>query len=211
MGNDISYADLAYPNKLGRFYLIALQDVLRQSGFVALLNWVGLSHYAESLPPNNWERGFDFSDLARLDAGLSDLYGPRAGRQLGFRSGQRFFERGLKGLGYLSGLGDLALRTLPMHTKSKLGLNALARFFNQRSDQGTHVEEQTLFYSYHVYPCPVCWDRKAREPVCYFMAGMLQEAMGWLNSGQNFRVREALCIAAGNDQCVFRIDKQPVK
>ncbi len=208
MNDNLDRSNLCYPNKLGRFYLISLQDVLRRSGFVALVNWVGLPQYAKSLPPSNWDRSFDFAHIARIDAGLTDLYGPRSARQLGFRSGQRFFERGLKGLGLLTGLSDIALRTFPTQTKLKLGLSVLARFFNQVSDQGTHVEEDLLYFFYSVKPGPICWGRSAREPICYFTTGMLQEAANWLSSSQNFRVRETLCMAAGNESCIFQIDKQ---
>lgn len=207
----IPAAHLSCPNKLGRYYLIALQEVLRRSGYTALLNWVGLPQYAETLPPDDWKRAFDFSVFARCDSGLVERYGPRGGRRLALRSGQRFFERGVKELAPLSRISELALRPFPVQTKLKLGLNALARLFSRTSDQGTRVEEQTAHFLYEVTPCPICWGRTAQEPTCFFTAGMLQEATIWLSGGQTFTVREALCIASGNEQCVFEISKKPLE
>jgi hypothetical protein len=210
MNESIPHANLDYPNKMGRFYLIALQDVLRQSGFVALMNWVNLPQFADELPPDTWDREFDFSLIARSDQGLTDLYGPRGGRRLALRTGRRFFERGLRELGAFSSAGDLALRALPQQTKLKLGLNAVARIFTQTSDQESTLEDYPGHFVFQVNPCPVCWGRTAREPICFFTVGLLQEAMFWLSSGQSFQVRELFCIAAGNEKCAFQIDRQPL-
>jgi predicted hydrocarbon binding protein len=200
----------AYPNKLGRLYLTSLEEALRHSGYVALLNWVDLADLAGNPPPDNWAKEFDYARLARLDNGLTELYGPRGG-QLATRAGQRFFERGLKELGLLVGVSDLALRAFPVQTKLKLGLTAVARLFTQSSDQNTWLEEQTLYFTYHVQDCPLCWQREAREPICHFMTGMLQEAARWFSSGQNFRVRQISCQAMGQEACVFQIDRGALK
>ncbi|MFN2134696.1 MAG: V4R domain-containing protein [Candidatus Promineifilaceae bacterium] len=207
MSESLQPANLTYPNKLGRLYLLALQDVLRHSGYVALMNWVGMAQYARALPADNWRREVDFSVLARSDAGLSERYGPRSGRRLALRTGQRFFELGLKELGVFSGMGEVALRALPTHTTLKLGLNALASVFNRTSDQHSSVAEQSSHLVFTVQPCPICWEREAREPICYFIVGLLQEAAGWLGAGHPFLVREALCMAQGDDVCAFQIDK----
>lgn len=201
----------AYPNKLGRLYLTALEETLRHSGYVALLNWSNLANLAENPPPDNWVKEFEYARLSRLDQGLSELYGPRGGRQLATRAGQRFFERGLKELGLLAGVSDLALRAFPVQTKLKLGLTAVARLFAQSSDQRTWLEEQALHFTYHVQDCPICWGREAREPICHFTTGMLQEAAHWFSSGQNFRVRQVSCQAVGQEACVFQIDREALK
>jgi hypothetical protein len=208
MTDSLVQANLTYPNKLARLYLLALQDVLRRSGYIALMNWVALPQYARSLPADNWRREVDFSVLARTDAGLVERYGPRSGRRLALRCGQRFFERGLEELGLFSGLGEAALRALPEHTKLKVGLNALARVFNRTSDQHSVLTEQGAHLVFTVRPCPICWGRQSAEPICFFIAGMLQETSAWLTSGRTFVVREALCIAQGDDVCAFQIDKE---
>lgn len=201
----------AYPNKLGRLHLAALEDALRRSGFVALLNWSDLPELATDPPPDNWTKAFDFAHIANLDVGLTELYGPRGGRRLALRAGQRFFERGLKEVGLLAGVSDVALRAFPVQTKLKLGLTAVARLFDQSSDQHTWIEEQPRHFTYHIQPCPICWQRHAREPLCYFTAGLLQEATHWFSSGQNFRVRQVFCCAMGHEACVFQIDREPLK
>lgn len=201
----------AYPNKLGRLHLAALEDALRHSGYVALLNWSGLAELAVTPPPDNWAKTFDFEIMARLDAGLGELYGPRGGRRLALRAGQRFFERGLREVGLLAGVSDVALRAFPVQTKLKLGLTAVARLFDQSSDQHTWIEEQERHFTYHLQPCPICWGRQAREPLCAFTAGLLHASTHWFSSGQNFRVRQVLCRAMGHEACVFQIDREALK
>ena len=51
------------------------------------------------------------------------------------------FARGLKGFGALAGVGDLAFKVLPLSTKLKIGVPAVARIFTQFSDQSSRVEE----------------------------------------------------------------------
>ncbi len=200
-----------YPNKLGRLYLIALENALRHSGYVALLNWAGLARWAQDPPPDNWSRQFDYSNISRLDAGLTDLYGPRGGRGLATRAGQRFFEQGLKEFGLLAGVSDVALRPFPVQRKLKLGLTAVARVFTQSSDQNTWVEEDTHSFSYHVQDCPICWQRQLSEPRCYFTVGLLQEAAQWFSSGQSFRVRQVSCQGMGHEACVFHVNREALK
>ena len=200
-----------YPNKMGRFFLAALQETLIQDGYTELLEWAGLAHYAESLPADNWTREFDFSYIARLNQGLSELFGPRGGRRLALSTGSSFFLCALGEIGTLAGVTDLARRSLPLQIKLKDGLTAVARTFSQTSDQTTWLVEQERQFFYHVDPCPVCWQRISERPICFITVGFLQEALGWLSDGQDFRVQQIACMAMGEENCVFRIDREPIK
>jgi predicted hydrocarbon binding protein len=200
-----------YPNKMGRFFLAALQETLIQDGYTELLEWAGLAHYAESLPADNWTREFDFSHIATLNQGLFELFGPRGGRRLALSTGSGFFRCALEEIGVLAGVTDLARRSLPLQTKLKDGLTAAARTFSQTSDQTTWLVEQELQFFYHVDPCPICWQRTSERPICFITVGLLQEALGWLSDGQDFRVQQIACKAMGEESCIFRIDRDPVK
>ena len=180
------------------------------NGLKALLRLTGLTQYADEFPPNNLDRAFDFADFSNLNQGIIDIYGPRGGRGLSLRGGRATFDRGLKGFGALAGVGDLAFRVLPMATKVRLGLPALARIFTQFSDQISRVERYEDNYLYYIDRCPVCWGRQSDKPVCYVATGLLQEGLRWVSGGHTFRVEEYECIAAGNNACVFRIDKEPL-
>jgi len=44
------------------------------------LNLGGLNNYIENYPPDNLDKGFDFTELSAIGVALEDMYGPRGGR-----------------------------------------------------------------------------------------------------------------------------------
>jgi hypothetical protein len=200
-----------YPNKIGRIYLQAMEEVMGRNGLNALLNLTGLRPYIQELPLDNLERGFDFADFSNLNKGLDDIYGPRGGRGLALRGGRATFARGLKGFGALAGVGDLAFKVLPLATKMRIGLPAMARVFTQFSDQITRVESFDDHQLYYIDRCPVWWGREADRQICYVAVGLLQEGLRWVSGGLEFRVEEVECFAQGAEACTFKIDKDPIK
>lgn len=199
-----------YPNRIARIYLRAMEEVMGRNGLNALLNLTGLEQYKEAFPPNNLSKEFDFADFSGLNQGLYDIYGPRGGRGLSLRGGRATFDQGLKDFGALAGVGDIAFKILPVNTKVRIGLPALARIFSQFSDQISYVENYDDHYLYFIDRCPVCWGRHTDMPSCFVATGLLQSGLKWVSSGRDYRVQEIECIAAGGSSCVFRIDKQPV-
>lgn len=211
MRNKIPLSGYYYPNRIARIYLEAMEEVMGRNGLNALLNLTGLQQYIGEYPPANLDRAFDFADFSNLNQGLIDIYGDRGGRGLGLRGGRATFDRGLKGFGALAGVSDLAFKVLPMGTKVRVGLPAMARVFTQFSDQISRVETFPDHYLYFIDRCPVCWGRQSQEPVCFVARGLLEEGLRWVSGGHTFRVEEFACIAAGDDSCIFRIDKEPVQ
>jgi hypothetical protein len=195
-----------YPNRIARIYLKALEEVMGRNGLNALLNLVGLQEYKDALPPNNLEKEFDFADFSCLGQGLYDIYGPRGGRGLGLRGGRATFDQGLKDFGALAGVGDIAFKILPMNTKVRIGLPAMAKIFSQIS----YVKTFDDHYLYYIDRCPVCWGRESDEPACFVAAGLLQEGLRWVSGGRSFHVVETACLAAGDPSCIFRIEKEPL-
>ena len=200
-----------YPNKMGRALLIVLRETLLRDDYSALLSFAGLSQYEQSLPEDNWVNAFDFVYIARLNQGLSEIYGPRGGRRLGIQAGRSFLTYGLSEFGTLAGISDLAKRSHPLRTKMRDGLSAVARLFTQSSDQSTWLEEYDMYFDYHVEQCPICWERTADKPICFFTVGLLQEVLYRVSDGRDFRVRQLTCRAMGDNSCVYRIDKEPIK
>ncbi len=200
-----------YPNKMGRYFLAAVREMLGQVGYNDLLESAGLSQYADSRPADNWTRSFDFTSIAKLNQGLFELYGPRGGRRLALQIGGKFFRQGLPEIGGLAGVTDLAHRSLPLQMKLRDGLAAVARMFSQTSDQVTWLVEQPAQFLYYVDPCPICWEQISANPHCFITTGFLQETLLWLSGGQAFRVQQTACRGMGNAECVFRIDRDPVK
>jgi len=142
--------ELHYPNKFGRIIIDALEEVMGKNGLHAVLRLAKLEKYINERPPNNLEKQFSFGDLTALQIALEEMYGPRGGRGLAIRAGRATFENGLKGVGALVGIGDLAFRVLPLNSKLKIGLPALARIFSQFSDQISNVSDEGDHFIYIV-------------------------------------------------------------
>ncbi|MBI1795102.1 MAG: 4-vinyl reductase [Chloroflexi bacterium] len=207
----IQKAGLYYPNKFGLITIKSLEEVMGKNGLNAILNLAGLNHYVENYPPDNLEKGFDFSELSAIGTGLEEMYGPRGGRGLALRAGRATFADALKNFGALAGVADLAFVVLPLHAKLRIGLPSMAKIFSQLSDQHSTVEEKDNEFIYTIHKCPCCWGRHdADKPVCFIATGLLQEGLKWISGGNEFRVNESKCVAVGDDVCEFVIQKEPI-
>lgn len=199
-----------YPNNVARIYLQAMEEVMGKNGLNAILNMAHLGHLVDNYPPGNLNREFDFADYSALSGALEEMYGPRGGRGLALRAGRASFAQGLRHFGALAGAGDLAFKVLPLGTKLKIGIPAMAKVFSQVSDQRSTVDETPTEYRYTMKPCPVCWGRKSDRPMCHAGAGLLQEGLRWLSGGHEFRVQESKCVGCGDEACVLVVQKEPI-
>jgi predicted hydrocarbon binding protein len=199
-----------YPNKMVRIFLDALEDVMGTHGLNAMLNHGGLSQFMVNRPPENLERQVDFTYISRLSAALEDMYGVRGGRGLAQRAGRTVFAEGLRNFGALAGAGDLAFRVLPLNTKLKLGIPAIASIFSNFSDQYSTTQEYEDHYLYTIHRCSMCWDRQSDKPCCHIATGILQEALRWVSDGREFRIVQTRCHACGDEFCEYAIYKQPI-
>lgn len=202
--------ELYYPNRFARIIIDALEEVMGKNGLHAVLRLANLEKYIQERPPNNLEKEFPFSEFTALQSALEEMYGPRGGRGLAIRAGRATFENGAKGVGALIGIGDLAFRVLPLNSKLKIGLPALARIFSQFSDQVSEVSDEGDHFVYTLQQCPMCWNRTADHPICYFGLGLLQEALQWVSGGHTFRVDMSTCKAQGDDIGRYIINKEPI-
>jgi hypothetical protein len=209
--NQIPKANLYYPNKFGLITLKALEEVMGKNGLNAILNLAALNQFVETYPPDNLEREFDFAYLSSINIGLEEMYGPRGGRGLALRAGRATFADGLRSFGALAGVGDLAFKVLPLQAKLRIGVPSMAKIFSQISDQHSTVEERENEFVYTIHKCPVCWGRSGVDkPVCFIAVGLLQEGLKWVSGGNEFRVNESKCIALGDPNCEFIIQKEPI-
>jgi predicted hydrocarbon binding protein len=199
-----------WPNKMGRMFLLALEDVMGKNGVNAVLNLARLRHLINNYPPNNLDLGWSFDEMGALNQALEDMCGPRGGRGLATRAGRAGLYYALKDFAAVLGIADLAFRLLPIGRKIKIGLNAMSETFNKTSDQQVRVEEELDHFLYYIDRCPVCWGRQAQTPICYGALGLLQEGLHWVTGGKNVRVEEIQCIAMGHPSCVFIVEKRPL-
>src|SRR5574340_877446 len=204
-------SNLYYPNKFGLIIIKSLEDVMGRNGLNAILNLAGVPQYVENFPPDNLDKGFDFSELSSIGVALEEMYGPRGGRGLALRAGRATFSDALRNFGALAGVADLAFVVLPLEAKLRIGLNAFAKMFVQLTDQDTVVEERDTDFVWTIRKCPCCWGRTNEDkPVCYVSTGLLLESLKWVSGGNEFRVTETKCIAVGDEVCEFIIQKEPV-
>ena len=108
------------------------------------------------------------------------------------------------------GLTEMAFRLMPLPTKLQAGAKAFAELFNKFTDQQVRVEQEDGKILWHIERCPLCWERKAHDPVCHLAVGLLQEALYWVSGGKVFNVEEKTCIAAGDPTCTIEIDQAPI-
>ncbi len=201
---------LYYPNKIVYIYLVAMEEVMGKGGINAVLNLAKLPHWIDNYPPNNLAREIDFSDFSALNAAIEEMYGPRGGRGLALRAGRASFAQGLNDFGALIGVSELAFKVIPLGTKLKVGLRAMAETFSTFSDQKSRVREEEDRFIYTIETCPVCWGRTSDRPICFAATGVLQEGLRWVSGGKDFRVEQFHCHAMGHETCEFAIYKEPL-
>lgn len=201
---------LYYPNKIGRIYLMAMEEVMGTNGIKAVLNLAKTPELIGNYPPNNLSREFDFADFGAIGSAIEEMYGPRGGRGLALRAGRASFAQGLSEFGSVIGASELAFKVIPLGTKVKVGLKAMAETFTKFSDQHSEVEEADEHFVYTIRKCPVCWGRTSEKPICYGAVGILQEGLRWVSGGKDFKVEEIQCHAVGEENCVFHVYKEPL-
>lgn len=194
---------------MGRILLLAMEEAMGRNGVTALLNLVNLRHFLERYPPNDFEMGFSFAESSRLLAGLDEMYGLRGARGLALRIGQACFRLGIKDMGPMLGVADLAFRVMPLTVKLRIGFDVFAQLFNKFSDHHVRVEEDHDHFLWVIDRCGVCWGRSASAPACHLAVGILQEALYWVSGGESFEVQETACLATGDSSCTIQIDKEP--
>lgn len=199
-----------YPNKMGRIVLTAMEEIMGRHGVNAILNFAQLENIVNSYPPNNLELGFPFTDFSKIQQALEEIYGVRGGRGLAMRAGRETWKLALKEFVPVLGIGDLAIRTLPLGIKLKIGLDVFAQTFNKFSDQRVRLGEDHRGYLWIIERCPICWGRSSAQPCCHLAVGLLEQALDWVSKGRRFRVEETSCVAAGDDVCLITISKKPI-
>lgn len=199
-----------YPQKMGRIILLGMEEVISKGGVDAILHLAELDDLIQNYPPSKAEKSFSFEKVSLLLGTLEQAYGPRGGRGLALRTGRASFKYGLKEYGSMLGLTEVAFRLLPLSTKLRVGARSFAELFNKHTDQRVRVEETDSTIFWHIERCPLCWERKADEPICHLAVGLLQEALYWLSGGKVFNVEETACIARGDSNCTILVYKTPL-
>jgi len=206
----IPHSGLYYPNKFALLSLMAFEEIVGKQGLHAILNLAGLSQFVNNYPPDNLTREFDFAHFSAIHGALTYMYGEQGARGLSLRIGQTIFNDGLRNFGILAGVSDLSFKILPLKTKLKISLLAMAKVFSTTSDQFSTVHDSGDHYIYTMHKCPVCWGRTSEKPCCYIAIGLLQGALKWVSQGYEFKVVQTTCHATGDNNCQIAIYKDPI-
>jgi predicted hydrocarbon binding protein len=199
-----------YPERMGRIILLAMEEVIGREGVRSILDLASIPPYTEENPAARSEKNFPFESVTRLQESLEQVYGPQGGRGTAVRIGRACFQYGLREYGSLLGITETAFRLLPLSIKIHAGARSFAELFNTQTDQRVRLEEQEGKLYWIIERCPLCWERKAAEPVCHLAVGLLQEALYWLSGGKIFNVEEIACLARGDPVCTILIDQTPL-
>jgi bacteriochlorophyll 4-vinyl reductase len=197
-------------NRMGRLFLAAVEESVGPNGLNALLNLTEMGHYIQSPPADDLELDFDIAQISNLYRALETIYGPRGARGLALRSGRALFDGIHENLEIPTGINDLAFRMLPLQTRLRIAIPALARTLTHHTDQTCRVVDKGRHYDFIIERCANCWGYQVNQPVCFMTVGMLQEASSFYSRGQEFRVIQTDCRAMGASTCVFQIDKEPI-
>jgi predicted hydrocarbon binding protein len=206
MSNTVYY----YPLKMGRIIFLGMEEVMGRNGVDALLRLASLESFIQEYPPSRTDRAFPFETVSQIQSTLEQAYGPRGGRGLALRIGRACFKYGLKEYGSMLGITEMAFRLLPLPMKMHTGARLFADLFNKYTDQLVSIEEGEASIFWNIERCPLCWERKADEPVCHLAVGVIQESLYWLSGSKIFNVEETACIARGDPACTIVVDKNPL-
>ena len=206
--NSSSTPSYYWANSLGRFMLLALEEVLGRNGLNAVLHRKNLGAFVNHYPPNNSKRLFDYLTVSQIHSALEEYYGPRGGRGISLRAVRAWFTLVLREFSIPMHFLDLPNRVASIDTKHLQVLQIFAEVYQQHSDMQVQVETQPGKYVWHVAQCAVCWERHSQESECHFHVGSLQEALYWASGGKLFFVEEQACCAKGDSACTFVIDSQ---
>jgi len=199
-----------YPQKMGKIMLLGMEEVMGVNRVDGVLCLSPLENSVQDSSQVNANQSFSFESVSLLQSTLEQVYGPHGGRGLALRIGRACFKYGLKEYGSMLGLTEMAFRLLSLPIKLHIGAKTFADLFNNHTDQIVRVVEEDNKIFWHIDRCPLCWERKAEEPICHLAVGLLQESLYWLSGGKIFNVEETACIAKGDAACTIVIDKTPL-
>jgi len=207
----IENSGLHIPNRIARYMVSTLHDLMGENGLNAVLRHGGLPDYQTILPPDNMLNVFDFAYYSAICSAVAETYGPRGARVFLIRAGRAGFLNGIQS--FIDNYGaslEATGRLVPLSIKLPLFLRWIAKNYTETSDRIVKVKDMGDHYLYINHRCPVCWGRKSNAPDCHITLGFLLEATSFISMGASFQIRQVSAIACGNASCDFIIPKHPI-
>ncbi len=198
----MSDAGRALSNARVRRLLLAIQDVMGQSGLATVLRQAGLQRFASALPPANGEPALHAAEYASMLQAVENYYG-RGARGTLLRVGYASFNRLVASQRLLSNAYRLIFRLLPLQSRQIITLRWLARELAGRRGRVTVIrEDRRLSLVDHESDATV--GRHRDTEICWETLGEIQEALKW-STGLEYDVSEISCKAKGDPACRFEV------
>lgn len=207
----IENSGLHVPNRIARYMISTLHDLMGENGLNAVLRHGGLPDYQTLLPPDNMLNVFDFAYYSAICSAVAETYGPRGAKVFLIRAGRAGFLNGIQS--FIDNYGaslEATGRLVPLSIKLPLFLRWIAKNYTETSDRIVKVKDMGDHYLYINHRCPVCWGRKSVSPDCHITLGFLLEATSFISMGASFQIRQVSAIACGNASCDFIVPKHPI-
>lgn len=191
----------ALTNARARRFMLAIHDVMGQSGLATVLRQAGLQRYASALPAADEPANFRASEYAALMQAIENYYG-RGARGTLTRIGYASFKRLVESRRLRARLFHAMLRPLPPPTRRLLVLRWLAAQHGRGGSMRIHHDDHRLVL---VDQESLATTGRAREgQICWVTLGEIQEALKW-GTGREYDVTELSCKARGEPACRFEI------
>lgn len=204
-------SQLYLPNNFCRSFLEALDHLAGKNGVSTVLNLASLSKWTDAYPPDDLDKQIDFTDFARINQSLEDLFGIKGGRSLSRQAGWAIFDHSLMTFHGMEEAVEDAQADHSPEERFHLAINALSNVLNEISDISCTTEITQNESLISITTCPVCWGRSSSSPTCSTLLGIIERNLVVLADGTDYAILEDECIAAGDSGCVFIIRQNDQK
>lgn len=191
------------PNQVFYLGMIAAEEILGLNGLNSILNYAKLQKFIGNYPPNNLELEQNSEDFTRLMAGFIEVLGERGSRSITFQLGKRSFELIVEQFPALLNLDGITPeeRTPERLFDEYVRLQDIM-FIAAKQIFGDiyNCYENKDGYVIELSPCYWCLGLKTKGPICNAGTGFSHAVGRWI-MGQDLRIEETLCIAAGDEIC----------
>ena len=193
--------DRVLSNARARRFLLAIADVMGQSGLATILRQAGLQRYAGALPALDDVTGLRASEYATLMQAIENYYG-RGARGTLTRIGYASFKRLVESRRLRARLFRALLRLLPAPARKVQVLRWLAAEGGGRGRVKVHQDDHNAMVVDQEGLAAT--GRSRDQALCWVMLGEIQEALKW-GTGREYDVAEMSCRAKGDPACRFEI------
>jgi predicted hydrocarbon binding protein len=202
------------PNGYMRAALEAIEEIAGQTPLNVMLRFAGLEAAIAQRPPDNldFDAGYVFRDYSNLNHAIIQFYG-RSGKvhaiQIGRRSARWMIENHP-----LFGFAGIAFKLMPREMAMRMSLNSTLKGFRElykkaNFDITINLAETETHFVWSSPDCPCCVGKQSTEPICWIWTAGFIEGATFVTEGRGLAVEQTQCIAAGDRQCTWLINKTP--